>query len=183
MSTDDPNPSDLPPAVRETLDSLGGALGDIAELDKEQLSETIGLLETLGHDQAAGILHSRREVLKGAGAATGLGIAGLAGASATGTASAGNDQAGTVGSQAAPLDGYVEDLYDKNGNRVAELPGDGSLDVLQELSSQSVSTDSLNNGGPISDGDGTERQIWVIANGASDPSGADPEDIIFEEEA
>lgn len=33
----------------------------------------------------------------------------------------------------------------------------------------------------ISDGDGTERQIWVIANGASDPSGADPEDIIFEE--
>lgn len=41
----------------------------------------------------------------------------------------------------------------------------------------------LNGGGPISDGDGTERQIWVIANGASDPTGADPEDIIFEREA
>ena len=35
----------------------------------------------------------------------------------------------------------------------------------------------------VSDGDGTERQIWVIANGASDPSGVDPEDIILEEES
>lgn len=35
----------------------------------------------------------------------------------------------------------------------------------------------------VSDGDGTERQVWVIANGASDPAGADPEDIIFEEES
>lgn len=35
----------------------------------------------------------------------------------------------------------------------------------------------------VSDGDGTTRQIWVIANGASDPAGADPEDIIFEEES
>jgi len=37
--------------------------------------------------------------------------------------------------------------------------------------------------GVITAGDGTERQIWVIANGASDPAGAGPEDIIFEEEA
>lgn len=42
---------------------------------------------------------------------------------------------------------------------------------------------SLNGGGPLSDGDGTERQLWVIANGAGDPSGADPEDIILEETA
>jgi len=118
MSTDDPNPSDLPPAVRETLDSLGGALGDIAELDKEQLNETIGLLETLGHDQAAGILRSRREVLKGAGAATGLGIAGLAGATATGGARAQSDtQTGTIG----------------NGNQDADL---------QDVSAESVSTDN-----------------------------------------
>lgn len=34
----------------------------------------------------------------------------------------------------------------------------------------------------VSDGDGTTRQIWVIANGASDPAGAGPEDIIFEEQ-
>jgi len=119
MSTDDPNPSDLPPAVRETLDSLGGALGDIADLDKEQLNETIGLLETLGHDQAAGILRSRREVLKGAGAATGLGLAGLAGATATGGARAQSDtQTGTIG----------------NGNQDADL---------QDVSAESVNTDSI----------------------------------------
>jgi len=42
---------------------------------------------------------------------------------------------------------------------------------------------SLNGGGPVSDGDGTKRQIWVVSNGASDPAGAGPEDIIFEEQA
>jgi len=51
------------------------------------------------------------------------------------------------------------------------------------IESASVSTGSLNGGGPVSDGDGTERQIWVIANGASDPAEAAPEDIIFEEES
>ena len=35
----------------------------------------------------------------------------------------------------------------------------------------------------VTDGDGTKREIWVIASGASDPAGADPEDIIYEEEA
>jgi hypothetical protein len=51
------------------------------------------------------------------------------------------------------------------------------------VDSTAVSTTTLNGGGPISDGDGTERQIWIIANGASDPAGADPEDLIYEEEA
>lgn len=35
----------------------------------------------------------------------------------------------------------------------------------------------------VSDGDGTTRQIWVIENGASDPTGAGADDIIFEKEA
>lgn len=35
----------------------------------------------------------------------------------------------------------------------------------------------------LNDGDGVERTVWVIAAGASDPAGADPEDIIFEEES
>lgn len=48
---------------------------------------------------------------------------------------------------------------------------------------KSVNTDILNSGGPVSDGDGTERQIWLISNGASDPAGAGAEDIIFEEQA
>jgi hypothetical protein len=47
---------------------------------------------------------------------------------------------------------------------------------------EALSVAVLNNGGPVSDGDGTERQIWVIANGASDPAGANPEDIILEEQ-
>jgi len=68
-------------------------------------------------------------------------------------------------------------IKDENGGTVH--PPIGSPD--QPVSA--VHTDSLNNGGPISDGDGTERQIWIIANGASDPAGADPEDIIFEEES
>lgn len=42
---------------------------------------------------------------------------------------------------------------------------------------------SVNGGGPVTDGDDTERQIFIIANGASDPSAADPEDLIFEEES
>lgn len=35
----------------------------------------------------------------------------------------------------------------------------------------------------VFDGDGTQRRIWVIANGASDPDDATADDIIFEEEA
>lgn len=35
----------------------------------------------------------------------------------------------------------------------------------------------------IADGDGVSRDYWVIANGASDPSGAANNDLIFEEEA
>lgn len=35
----------------------------------------------------------------------------------------------------------------------------------------------------VSDGDGTTREIWVIASGASDPAGAGADDIIFEEES
>lgn len=35
----------------------------------------------------------------------------------------------------------------------------------------------------VSDGDGTTRQVWVIGNGASDPAGAGPDDLIFEEES
>lgn len=50
------------------------------------------------------------------------------------------------------------------------------------LDAGSVETTALNSGGTVTDGDGTERQVWIIASGASDPSGADPEDLIFEEQ-
>lgn len=35
----------------------------------------------------------------------------------------------------------------------------------------------------ITDGDGVDRQIWVIANGAADPADATADDLIFEESA
>lgn len=34
----------------------------------------------------------------------------------------------------------------------------------------------------LTDGDGTDRNVWVISNGASDPADASPEDIIFEKQ-
>jgi len=88
------------------------------------------------------------------------------------------------------LVGVVEaaaDTADSDGN--VGLPGDRvdvyaeGIDASGEIGAGSVDTGSLNGGGPVSDGDGTERQIWVIANGASDPAGAAADDIIFEEES
>lgn len=35
----------------------------------------------------------------------------------------------------------------------------------------------------VTDGNGVERKVWVIAAGAADPAGAGPDDIIFEKEA
>jgi hypothetical protein len=99
------------------------------------------------------MLPSRRSLLKAGGAGA---AALLLGSAASGSASAAT---GTIGSTSQRFNFYG-DTVDANV----------------------VDTDELNNGGPISDGDGTERQIWVIAAGASDPAGADPEDIIFEEQ-
>ena len=41
----------------------------------------------------------------------------------------------------------------------------------------------LNDGGVLSEGDGVERRLWVIAEGAGDPDDASAEDLIFEEES
>lgn len=57
---------------------------------------------------------------------------------------------------------------------------DGS--TTRENDNASPTFNSVNGGGPISDGDGIERQIWVIESGASDPVDADAEDIILEKE-
>lgn len=99
------------------------------------------------------IILNRRQLLAIAG--SGLGAGALA-ALGVEEASAQTGPAGQVGTDAEPVDVFAWDL---------DVQG------------------SLNGGGPVSDGDGTERQIYVIANGASDPAGADPEDIIFEEES
>ena len=77
--------------------------------------------------------------------------------------------AGQQGTASSPNDMFAYNLDVQNGG---DFNGTGITNL-----------GSLNSGGPLSDGDGTERQVWIIANGASDPAGADPEDIIFEEEA
>jgi len=85
------------------------------------------------------------------------GSAGVAGLTALGVEpAAAQSAAGQVGTGSSPENVFAYDL------NVANL---------------------LNGGGPLSDGDGTERQVYVIGNGASDPAGADPVDIIFEEES
>jgi hypothetical protein len=69
--------------------------------------------------------------------------------------------------------------------QVANAPTDNT-DVARKTEVDGKADDPHDNAAHsltfVSDGDGTERQIWVIANGASDPAGADPEDIIFEEQ-
>jgi len=82
------------------------------------------------------------------------------------------------------------ELQDINGNVIAvwdETAGqwdlnNNSLTNINAINASSASVGELNGGATITDGDGTERQIWVIANGASDPAGANPEDIILEEQ-
>jgi hypothetical protein len=85
------------------------------------------------------------------------GVGGVAGLTALGVdPAAAQSAAGQVGTSSEPVDVEAYDVTVSN---------------------------LLNGGGPISDGDGTERQLWIVANGAGDPSGADPEDLIAEEEA
>jgi hypothetical protein len=138
------------------------ALARLAKLGEALTDEQVDELVQLSEDRQDG-KKSRREFAKAVGA---LGLGGLLGgggaASMTGTAKADASTTDADGNVGRP------------NNRV-DVFADG-------VNSKTVNTGSLNGGGPISDGDGTERQIWVIPNGASDPAGADPEDIIFEEE-
>ena len=99
------------------------------------------------------IILSKRQLLAIAG--SGLGAGGLA-ALGISEASAQTGPAGQVGTDTEPVDVEAWDLD------VANL---------------------INGSGVLSEGDGTERQVRIIANGADDPDGADPEDIIFEEES
>jgi hypothetical protein len=135
-----------------------------ADIDTEALAEQV--VEELDAGQQIGdkIVLSKRQLIAIAG--SGLGAGALA---SLGIDEAAAQAAGSQGTPSEPNDMYAYNLDVQNG---AEFNGNPLAGV-----------GSLNGGGPISDGDGTERQHYVIANGASDPSGADPEDIIFEEEA
>lgn len=105
----------------------------------------------------------------------------------------------TLGTASNPLaEIHVEDLYQQTDNIDTDslTTDDATINQSVTWPDGSTTTTSPGDGGSVSDhdnsahteafvsdGDGTERQIWVIANGASDPSGAAPDDIIFEEEA
>jgi hypothetical protein len=66
---------------------------------------------------------------------------------------------------------------------ISEAEAQAAGQVGTSSSPVDVEANLINGGGPVTDGDGTERNIWIIANGAPDPSGASAEDIIFEEES
>lgn len=63
--------------------------------------------------------------------------------------------------------------------------GEASADTAGGIGSEDDPIDaelaSVNGGGVVSAGDGTDRRIWVIDSGASDPSDAADDDLIFEE--
>jgi len=48
---------------------------------------------------------------------------------------------------------------------------------------EAMNPESIHGGGPVVDGDGTLRRIWVIENGASDPADATATDIILEKKS
>lgn len=154
----------------------------MSDADREDLAARVAQLEQVVASQQQALrklLPGRRDVLKGIGGAVAGGVGVYA---ATGSASAqstDDESAGNVGTPDRSQDVWLDQLFDANDNEILNVdPGEpvnaqGRNWVFSEI----------NGGGPVSDGDGTERQFWVIANGASDPTGADPEDIILEEEA
>ena len=63
----------------------------------------------------------------------------------------------------------------------------GEVDTAEESSTEqnravAINVSGVNDGGPLSEGDGIERRIWVIESGADDPEEAEDEDLIFEED-
>jgi hypothetical protein len=119
----------------------------------------------------------RREILS---VLVGGGAAGAMLASATGEAEAADTSVGASGAPSETIDVYADEIRDSGGDVVIDIDDTGALD-FQSRALENV--DGVNGGGVITDGDGTERDIYVIANGASDPASADNDDIIFEEES
>lgn len=127
------------------------------------------------------IVLGRRQAFKiMGGTATLAGVLGISSGSAA-AQSLNDDSVGNVGGTSeGPMDVWVDQMYDPDGNEILNVdPGE----PINAQFGRDWVFDSINGGGPVSDGDGTERQIWVIANGASDPAGAGADDLIFEEEA
>lgn len=154
--------------------------------DSDQaLADRVAELEQTVADQQEVIrklLPGRRDLLKaGGGAVVGAGLLSAAsgGASAQ-SVSASNDseQSGKMGGTGDSNDVYVDQLFDDNGTEFLNVDPGEPVNATQRM----WVFDSINDGGPITDGDGTERQVYVIASGAGDPAGAGANDLILEQE-
>lgn len=129
MATDERSEQEL----RERVNELEGRLDDLTT-DGEVATDAQGREWTIADLMNLGL--TRRQAL---GAITTLATgATLWGAiqESIGTARAvGSGEVGQLGEPGRPIDAYVEDLYDTNGNPVLEFEGDGSI--------ASVNTDEL----------------------------------------
>jgi len=158
---------------------------DIDDLTDDELdalaSKLAGRLPT-GHHGDRFVLN-RRQLMSLAGVAGGGGVLAALGvdeASAQASDIASEDTSdGQVGVPGSPEDVVIDQLRDPGGDEVFNVDDTGAINAQP----REWAFDLINGGAPVTDGDEIDRQVWVIANGASDPSGADPEDIIFEEEA
>lgn len=196
------NKSDLEEIVEEKINRERKKIKKEAKKEakkeiREELVEKVETLEEYSENKEDEKL-SRRDFLKKAG----LGSAGLAALALT-PASANlkitkngifDGQDTLLGGSGGASFSQNLDLNSNNIQNVGQLSGNsisvGQLNGADISSSQNagkgLETDGNGNLTPVAtvtDGDGTDRSIWVIANGDSDPSGADPEDIIFEKSA
>lgn len=106
-----------------------------------------------------------------------LAALGLGGLATLGSNSSSAQATGQVGTASNPINmfGYAVEAQNSFTDP-AGVEHTGELADIDDVGG-SIPSDV------VTDGDGVDREIWVIANGASDPAGADPDDIIFEEEA
>jgi len=106
------------------------------------------------------MLPSRRDALKlGGGALVGAGLM----EATTGSAAAGSQSVGTIGTTSDPVDVVAEDFTDHNGNDVMELPGDGSVSMdTAEMKDGQVTNDLR------LDDDPTDDEEWCLDNTGDD---------------
>lgn len=104
-----------------------------------------------------------------------------------GTAKAGTNQVGSIGTDSSRVDIEAEDIDLTDQGSTPNTPESGQVRFYAKNGEpfflDDTGTESPVDGSLIGSGDGVQRDIYVIANGASDPSGADADDLIFEEEA
>lgn len=127
----------------------------------KQLRERVAELEEQVNNNPTTV--SRRSVI---GGSTAVGLAALFGFGSQ-SASA-QTAAGQVGSSSNRLDLYGATL-DTVAATVTQSPTNNS-DVVRLTDLEPY----------LKDGDGVEREIYLISNGASDPASADADDLIFE---